>query len=572
MKVCYLGRRSRRSNSLPEGTDDVLELLWDIWDDYGYETSFPISCRIAGERVDLGVLRLLVVEERTSYKALDQLRTSGWDGTFPAPGIDYVSVPSDITFYQQLKARLGIETAVTVATALRDASLLVKIRLDAQATELAASEGFVNSLQRERGSIAAYLDGWKVLENQAIAANNFQFRFRNVFDEESTLALNFASESLLPHDVNVLIGPNGAGKSQLLHQMVETWITPETDETDERDSGFSEQPNLSQVVVVSYSPFERFPVDMVGLKVRDRDVYRYFGFRGRSKETAEGKPGRIRLSHEFPRTHAAQSLIGCVSDDQRFKAITDWSMKVSTMESVLGEAFEFDFAAVEIDPQKRVRNLYFNYDAVEDGSAVVNFEGRRYIPVSTETMNDLVVDKLSDACLVKSGVTFFKENTPIELSSGQRLFAYIVINLLGVIRRNSLVLIDEPELFLHPTLEIQFVEMLKEILSRFNSKALLATHSEVIVREVPADCVHVFQRTDDGLVISNPPFQTFGGDIQRISSYVFGDNGVSKPFEKWLSRKVDELGSADALIEAMGDDLNEELIVQIKAMKGHRQW
>ncbi|WP_260431271.1 AAA family ATPase [Burkholderia contaminans] len=550
----------------------MLELLWDIWDDYGYETSFPISCRIAGERVDLGVLRLLVVEERTSYKALDQLRTSGWDGTFPAPGIDYVSVPSDITFYQQLKARLGIETAVTVATALRDASLLVKIRLDAQATELAASEGFVNSLQRERGSIAAYLDGWKVLENQAIAANNFQFRFRNVFDEESTLALNFASESLLPHDVNVLIGPNGAGKSQLLHQMVETWITPETDETDERDSGFSEQPNLSQVVVVSYSPFERFPVDMVGLKVRDRDVYRYFGFRGRSKETAEGKPGRIRLSHEFPRTHAAQSLIGCVSDDQRFKAITDWSMKVSTMESVLGEAFEFDFAAVEIDPQKRVRNLYFNYDAVEDGSAVVNFEGRRYIPVSTETMNDLVVDKLSDACLVKSGVTFFKENTPIELSSGQRLFAYIVINLLGVIRRNSLVLIDEPELFLHPTLEIQFVEMLKEILSRFNSKALLATHSEVIVREVPADCVHVFQRTDDGLVISNPPFQTFGGDIQRISSYVFGDNGVSKPFEKWLSRKVDELGSADALIEAMGDDLNEELIVQIKAMKGHRQW
>jgi hypothetical protein len=33
--------------------------------------------------------------------------------------------------------------------------------------------------------------------------------------------------------------------------------------------------------------------------------------------------------------------------------------------------------------------------------------------------------------------------------------------------------------FLHPTLEIQFIEMLKAILARFNSKALMATHSVV---------------------------------------------------------------------------------------------
>ena len=133
-------------------------------------------------------------------------------------------------------------------------------------------------------------------------------------------------------------------------------------------------------------------------------------------------------------------------------------------------------------------------------------------------------------------------------------------------------LIDEPELFLHPTLEIQFVEMLKEILASFNSKALLATHSEVIVREVPADCVHVFQRTEDGLVISRPPFKTFGGDIQRISSYVFGDHAVSKPFEKWLARKLDDFGTSDALIQALGDNINEELLVQIRAMKGGHQW
>lgn len=241
------------------------------------------------------------------------------------------------------------------------------------------------------------------------------------------------------------------------------------------------------------------------------------------------------------------------------------------MEEVLRTAFQFDFAAIEIESSKRVRLLYSTFDEV-DGPTSIDVGDNRYIPVASHTLNHADASRLLDACVAKSGVAFFKDGAPIELSSGQRLFAYIVINLLGVIRRNSLVLIDEPELFLHPTLEIQFVEMLKEILSSFNSKALLATHSEVVVREVPADCVHVFQRTEDGLSITHPPFQTFGGDIQRISSYVFGDNVVSKPFEKWLTQKLEEHGSAATLIEALGDSLSEELIVQLKAMEGGAQW
>jgi hypothetical protein len=113
--------------------------------------------------------------------------------------------------------------------------------------------------------------------------------------------------------------------------------------------------------------------------------------------------------------------------------------------------------------------------------------------------------------------------------------------------------------------------MLKAILARFNSKALLATHSVVTVREMPADCVHVFEKTEDDLVLNNPPFQTFGGDVQRISSYVFGDRAVSKPFESWIRSQLEEVGSANELIEALGDELNEELIVQIRAME-RGQW
>jgi hypothetical protein len=568
VRVFYSNRRSLRRNALPEGSDDALELLWDNWDDFGYQTSFVVVCRVKGAAVGIGSIKVLVEGASDSSAALEKMREDGWDGVFPAPTTGYISVPSDITFYQQLRAQIGAEETKNVATALRDASYLTRVLLDERALTLTNSSGFRKSLQRERGSVKAYLDGWKIIESQAIAVSNFEFKFTDVFQRNSTITLNFDSGSLLPHDINVMIGPNGVGKSRVLHQFVQSWLAQS-----EKKAGFSEKPNLSQVVVVSYSPFEKFPVDTQGLKLQDTDVYRYFGFRGRSGSEAESPPP-IRVSLNHPRRNAVEALISCVADDQKYGAIEGWARKVNTMEKVLRSAFQFDFAAVEIERTRRSSSMYENFDNVEGPTYVhtQHDEGKRkYIPIAVHSAKHLKPPNLTKAVVPESGVLFFLEGEPIELSSGQRLFAYIVINILGAIRRNSLILVDEPELFLHPTLEIQFINMLKEILVDFNSKALMATHSEVTVREVPADCVHVFQRTDDGLVINRPPFQTFGADVQRISSYVFGDNAISKPFERWITSKYQELGSADALIEALGDELNEELLVQIKSMD-RRGW
>ena len=569
MQVVYLGRSSRRTNPPPQLDGDVIELLSNNWDDFGYKTSFPVTCRLNGEIVELTSLRLLVADEYTSSVALDQILKDGWDGTFPIPDVDYVSVPTEITFYEQIEGALGIDAAIEVAKQLRDASYLVHVAEDAGAVTLVDSDGFRRSLQRERASTQAFLDGWRVFERQAIAVLDLGFQFENVYGNISTLELKFQQRSRFPHDVNVLIGPNGYGKSQLLHQIVRDWISP----SDKDDKGFVAKPNLSQLVVISYSPFELFPVDLADKKFRDQDAYRYFGLRGRTTPTDPSKRGRITLSHEYPKRNAAQSLIQCLADDRRLQSIRGWSRKVATMERVLGSAISFDFAAIEVAPRKRVDTFYRDTASLDLLAFDVG-EGqdrRRYIPIGSDRIEDLDDERLTAGVEPASGVTFFQNGQPIKLSSGQRLFAYIVINILGAIRRNSLILVDEPELFLHPTLEIQFVDMLKTILSRFNSKALLATHSVVTVREIPSECVHVFEKTDDDVVLKHPPFQTFGGDFQRISSYVFGDKSVSKPFEAWVKAQLEDTGSADVLIAELGDELNEELIVQIKAME-RGQW
>jgi len=86
MKVVYLGRSTRRG-SLPEpGVDgDSIELFENNWDDYGNKTTFGTSCRIAGEEVELGYIKLMVDGHASTATYLNQLRETGWNGGFPLP-------------------------------------------------------------------------------------------------------------------------------------------------------------------------------------------------------------------------------------------------------------------------------------------------------------------------------------------------------------------------------------------------------------------------------------------------------------------------------------------------------
>jgi len=69
----------------------------------------------------------------------------------------------------------------------------------------------------------------------------------------------------LPHDINVIVGSNGTGKSQMLQQIVSSWLRPDANKLG--PIGFQNRPNLNQIVMVSYSPFELFP----SIRARESD-------------------------------------------------------------------------------------------------------------------------------------------------------------------------------------------------------------------------------------------------------------------------------------------------------------
>ncbi|MEK5757114.1 AAA family ATPase, partial [Acinetobacter variabilis] len=73
-----------------------------------------------------------------------------------------------------------------------------------------------------------------------------------------------------------------------------------------------------------------------------------------------------------------------------------------------------------------------------------------------------------------------------QLSSGHKIVLLILTRLVETVDEATLVLIDEPESHLHPPLLSAFMSALTELLEDRNGVAIIATHSPVVVQEVPS--------------------------------------------------------------------------------------
>ncbi|MBL0675603.1 MULTISPECIES: AAA family ATPase [Aeromonas] len=553
MKILYTPNiKWNKSPPVNFGRETVLSLSGNNWDDYDYKTTLNAKLIFDGKVLDFHFnLKILIRNSTYTAETLNELCSSGWDGHFPIPKLDYISIPSDIDFYKSLIAKIGPQNTEKTLEILHDASILSHSEKH-PSYSLTNDDGFKLSLLRESGAHKAYLDGWKVLKGELSEVKNFTLFMQSRTGEKKEIPFQFES-SLLPYDINVLIGPNGIGKSHSLKTIVSGWLQSEDKKA---ELFFDKRPNIGRLILISYSPFEEFDLTLKKSNLLDKAAYKYFGFRHRTGTEEDGS-AKIGINRNLPAFDSSNSLITSIYDDQKTSFIIDKVKKLEAAERALKPALGYDYLALEVLPESVTTSLK---------NKITEIKGRNYLKIDKDI--PLLIDNsnLVNLCKLTEGVKFISNGEIISLSSGQRLFTYIVINVLGSIRENSLVVIDEPELFLHPTLEIEFISLLKAILKPFRSKAILATHSLAVVREVPSKCVHIFKEVDGILDIIPPPFETFGASVQRISSYVFGDSSLTKPFDDWLSRLVKDEPDVDTLISLLGDEINEQLIMKISKL------
>lgn len=189
----------------------------------------------------------------------------------------------------------------------------------------------------------------------------------------------------------------------------------------------------------------------------------------------------------------------------------------------------------------RVREFGREYDWVEAILTVLGETGntKRELALHREIFNDSDVED-----------SFFED-----LSSGQGILCHLVTGLLGWLQPNSIVLFDEPETHLHPNAVANLFQVLTEILKKTDSVAILATHSPVVIQEIPAKRVLWFNRDEDELRVTPLRIESFGESLSELTRQVFETVEIENLYKTVLARLARN-EPLDAVLARFPEDLS----------------
>lgn len=107
------------------------------------------------------------------------------------------------------------------------------------------------------------------------------------------------------------------------------------------------------------------------------------------------------------------------------------------------------------------------------------------------------------------------------MSSGQSILIHFISAALAYLKSGSLVLFDEPEIHLHPNAVALLMQTLQSLLIQFDSYAILATHSPVVIQDVPRKHVIKFERAGNQTTSYPLAEESFGESISELTRIVF---------------------------------------------------
>ncbi|MBB2888357.1 MULTISPECIES: ATP-dependent endonuclease [Pseudomonas] len=179
---------------------------------------------------------------------------------------------------------------------------------------------------------------------------------------------------------------------------------------------------------------------------------------------------------------------------------------------------------------KKLESIYKQAcDRIVKSSRVSHWSAVLSIIIDPPILNNIYED-----LFVKELYSKVAHNSEGTLSSGQSILMYVITEIIANIRDDSLILFDEPEMHLHPNAISKLVIMLNHLLKNFNSYAILATHSPIILQEIPSTNVRVFERTGNTPNVRNLDIETFGENLTTITKSVFETVNTEQNYKKVL--------------------------------------
>lgn len=443
------------------GLISCFTLREDNWDDYSFKTMFRLAFHDAnGEEIPVGEVKIGYNGQHLGWTS------ENMPDSFDRLSSEFFSIGQSTEYYERIRAIPGFQKDWLVS--LGDLAALPNRRQVAYEQKV-----FIDSLTRTVSVAVIEQQFARIVDGHA-ALTPYDFEFaREQSASLSGVKLRFqvSPESKPPSNIHVLIGRNGVGKTRLLNGMIEGALAASPGDLSSgafiEKSGWNnsriDAKYFSGIVSVSFSAFD--PFDPPPNKL-DRDAgirYSYIGLKDNKSNPQSSVPrGMKSLAEEF-----FGSLMTCLSQT---KKRGQWLKSISILESDPNFA-EMDLGALEM---------------AED----------------------------SDEAKV---IHFFQN----KMSSGHAIVLLTITRLIESVEQKTLLLIDEPESHLHPPLLSAFTRALSQLLSSENAVAIVATHSPVLLQEVPRHCAWILARSRLVIDAERPSVETFGENIGLLTREVF---------------------------------------------------
>jgi predicted ATPase len=489
----------------------------DKWDDWGkYSTQFYLTLVDPdGEGHSIGNLKIGEAGLKPHINATDVppgYRRPGVPTRFDELAPNFFSLAQDETYYANLST-LGENVRERVLVSLRDVAF-DQIRWEQYRDEYVMTESLLRSIT------ASTVQGqFRRMSQGGARLTKFKFSYtppKRLGEGTPPFELDFRVDpnTSIPTNIHVLIGRNGVGKTRLLSLMAKSLIAPDAsakqsgkftlNELDGRGGTFA------NVVAVTFSAFdeaELLPESKVGPNALG---YAYIGLR-RQGESAIG-PIRPKspavLAREF-----LDSLGNCQIGPRQRR----WQTVIANLQS---------------DPVFRAAQL-------------LDLIGKDF---RKEVDKDEVLKTFKN------------------LSSGHKIVLLTLTRLVETVEEKTLVLIDEPEAHLHPPLLSAMIRTISALMVDRNGVAIVATHSPVILQEVPKSCVWILNRSVTVSKAERPGIETFAENVGILSREVFQLELVQSGYHQILDSLREREADYDSALAELDDQVGSEGRAVLRAM------
>lgn len=488
-------------------------LKTDNWDDFSFKTLFHLTINDNnGVQHEIGNLKIGYFGQKSGSRT--QLPDE-----FTTLSDEYFSLGQDTKYYENLN-ELDNDLKQLLLRSLNDIAndqILLNRALDENVTNTSLLR-FV-SLSSVKGQFKRLLEGGALLTNY-----NFKFEMpQNRSTAGISLEFSVDPTSEPPSNIHVLIGRNGVGKTHLLQNMVGALI--EDAETGDiiSKSKFSsldddwiienDESIFAGVVSVAFSAFDRFEPYP---EQKDKSKGVRYSYVGLKRSTNRGGKKGTPMSHEMLTNEFVNSLMFCFNHGRKDR----WEKAINSLES---------------DPLFKEINILEKFSEVE-------------------------ITKIED-----EATSIFNK-----MSSGHQIVILTITKLVEKVEEKTLVLIDEPEAHLHPPLLSAFIRSLSDLLSYRNGVAIVATHSPVIVQEVPKKCVWKLRRTGRQASAERPEIETFGENVGILTREIFGLEVTESGYHQLLKKAIDEEGTLDDVLYHFNGNLGSEAKSILRSLLANR--